>query len=76
MSLLIVDDDKPFLQRLARAMERAAMTSIPPTRSPKAAEGRGAPPAFAVIDMRLEDGNGLDVVEPCEGAGRMRAWSC
>ena len=62
-SLLIVDDDKPFCQRLARAMESRgfvvnAVSSV--------AEGLAAiaaqPPAYAVIDMRLTDGNGLDVI--------------
>jgi two-component system response regulator RegA len=63
-SLLIVDDDKPFLQRLARAMEQRGFTV---ETAESVAEGKtkvdAAPPAYAVVDMRLEDGNGLDVVE-------------
>ncbi|MEL7049160.1 MAG: response regulator, partial [Pseudomonadota bacterium] len=63
-SLIIVDDDKPFLQRLARAMEGRGFA----VRSGESvSEGvdliRQQAPAFAVVDMRLEDGNGLDVVE-------------
>ncbi|ALA17349.1 chemotaxis protein CheY [Chelatococcus sp. CO-6] len=62
-SLLIVDDDRPFLTRLARAMESRGY-SVRTAES--VAEGLAAidedPPAFAVIDMRLGDGNGLDVV--------------
>ncbi|ACK49300.1 response regulator receiver protein [Methylocella silvestris BL2] len=62
-SLLIVDDDKPFLSRLTRTMESRGF-SVRCAES--VAEGLEAiaqsPPAFAVIDMRLGDGNGLDVI--------------
>lgn len=62
-SLVIVDDDKAFLQRLARAMEGRGFT----VRSAHSvSEGieliRQSAPAFAVVDMRLDDGNGLDVI--------------
>ena len=63
-SLLIVDDDKAFLQRLARAME---LRGFEVEMASSVAEGKAAvdtrAPAFAVVDMRLVDGNGLDVVE-------------
>jgi two-component system, response regulator RegA len=63
LSLLLVDDDKPFVTRLARAME-ARGYSVRTAES--VADGLAAvdasPPAFAVIDMRLRDGNGLDVI--------------
>jgi two-component system response regulator RegA len=62
-SLLIVDDDKPFLSRLVRAME---MRGFDVASAESVADGINAittkPPAFAVIDMRLGDGNGLDVI--------------
>ena len=62
-SLLIVEDDKPFLERLARAMETRGFSV---TSSDSVAEGLAqiakAAPAFAVVDLRLGDGNGLDVV--------------
>ncbi|MGD0633204.1 MAG: ActR/PrrA/RegA family redox response regulator transcription factor [Beijerinckiaceae bacterium] len=62
-SLLIVDDDKPFCLRLTRAMESRGFTV---TAAATVAEGLGAianaPPAFAVIDLRLSDGNGLDIM--------------
>ena len=62
-SLLIVEDDKSFLQRLARAMESRGFTV---TTAESVADGltqlETASPAFAVVDMRLEDGNGLDVI--------------
>jgi two-component system response regulator RegA len=57
-TLLIVDDDAPLCQRLARAMERRGF--IVATADSVAASER--PPAFAVVDMRLGDGRGLDVV--------------
>ncbi|MGI9354108.1 MAG: ActR/PrrA/RegA family redox response regulator transcription factor [Rhizobiaceae bacterium] len=63
-SLLVLDDDKPFLQRLGRAMEGRGFAV---TLAESVAEGirtvRNSPPDYAVIDMRLVDGNGLDVVE-------------
>ncbi|MYZ50278.1 ActR/PrrA/RegA family redox response regulator transcription factor [Propylenella binzhouense] len=63
-SLLIVDDDRAFLQRLARAMEkRGFATETAASVSEAIAKVESAPPAFAVVDMRLEDGNGLDVIE-------------
>src|SRR3989304_4505852 len=62
-SLLIVDDDKPFLQRFARAMESRGFDV---KTAESVAEGRAqvaaSPPAFAVVDMRLGDGSGLDVI--------------
>ena len=62
-SLLIVEDDKSFLQRLARAMEGRGFTV---TTAESVADGLAQletmSPAFAVVDMRLEDGNGLDVI--------------
>jgi two-component system response regulator RegA len=63
-SCLVMDDDGPFVQRLARALAQrgfivSAVTNV--------AEGKDIarlnPPAFAVLDLRLEDGSGLDVVE-------------
>lgn len=63
-TLLLVDDDGPFVNRLARAMERRGFK---PETAESVAAGRAAalarPPAYAVVDLRLGDGNGLDVVE-------------
>ncbi len=62
--LLIVDDDKAFLQRLARAMEkRGYVTETAETVAEARQKVEAANPSFAVVDMRLEDGNGLDVIE-------------
>ena len=63
-SLLIVDDDEPFLKRLARAMEkRGFAVETADSVAAGTAIATARPPAYAVVDLRLEDGNGLDVVE-------------
>ena len=63
-SILLLDDDEPFLRRLAKAMEKRGFDV---ETAGSVAAGRAIatarPPAFAVVDLRLEDGNGLDVVE-------------
>lgn len=63
-SLLLVDDDEPFLRRLARAMEKRgfAVETAGSVAAGKAI-ATARPPAYAVVDLRLDDGNGLDVVE-------------
>src|SRR3954469_5526342 len=62
-SLLIVEDDKLFLQRLARALEtRGFVVRIAETVQDGLHQVELSPPAFAVVDMRLADGNGLDVI--------------
>ena len=72
-SLLLVDDDEVFVTRLARAMERRGFqpriaTSVALAREMVAQ----AAPAYAVVDLRLEDGSGLDVVD----ALRARRQDC
>jgi two-component system, response regulator RegA len=63
-TLLLVDDDKPFVTRLARAMEIRGFEVL---TAESVAEGiaqvKRAAPSFAVVDLRLGDGNGLDVIE-------------
>ena len=62
-TLLIVDDDRAFLARLARAMEaRGFDVEAAASVDEGLASLRRRPPAFAVVDMRLEDGNGIDVI--------------
>ena len=64
LSLLIVDDDEPWLNRLARAMEsRGYSVACAASVAEGVKLGKSVMPNYAVIDMRLEDGNGLDVVE-------------
>lgn len=63
-SILLVDDDEPFLRRLARAMEKRGF-SVEMAGSIAAGKAIATvrPPKYAVVDLRLEDGNGLEVVE-------------
>ena len=63
-SLLLLDDDEPFLRRLARAMEKRGFeVECAGSVAAGRAIATARPPAYAVCDLRLEDGNGLDVVE-------------
>ena len=63
-SLLIVDDERVLRSQLAKALERRGFAVA---MAESVAEGkelvRAKPPAYAVVDLRLEDGSGLDVVE-------------
>ena len=63
-TLLLVDDDEPFLKRLAKAMEKRGF-DVETAGSVAAGKAiyTARPTAYAVVDLRLEDGNGLDVVE-------------
>ena len=63
-SLLIVDDDNPFRERLARAMEKKGFEVIQAEGVQKGIESvKSKKPGFAVVDLRLGDGNGLEVVK-------------
>ncbi len=64
-TLLLVDDDRPFLRTLARVMEKKGFAEVRTAETVAAAleEVQTNPPDYAVVDMRLEDGNGLDVIE-------------
>jgi two-component system, response regulator RegA len=63
-TLMLVDDDEAFLKRLAKAMEKRGF-SVKTADSVAAGKAiaTARPPAYAVVDLRLQDGNGLDVVE-------------
>jgi len=63
-SLLIVDDDNPFRDRLARAMEKKGFSVSQAEGVKKGIELiKMKKPAFAVVDLRLGDGNGLEIVK-------------
>lgn len=63
-SLLLVDDDRPFLNRLGRAMEtRGFDVRMAETVAEGIAQIKASPPDYAVVDLRLTDGSGLDVIE-------------
>jgi len=62
-TVLIVEDDRSFLQRLAKALEqRGFFVNIAESVADGLRQLERAAPAFAVVDMRLADGNGLDVI--------------
>jgi len=63
-TLLIVDDDNPLRDRLARAMEKKGFKVIQAENVKTGINhAKNTPPAFAVVDLRLGDGNGLEVVK-------------
>jgi two-component system response regulator RegA len=68
-TLLLLDDDGPLRTRLGRALESRGFE---PTLAESVADAlsavRAKAPAFAVLDMRLEDGSGLKVVEALRDA--------
>ncbi len=62
-TLLIVEDDTSFLGRLGKALEsRGFSVTTAETVAEGLAQVEASAPAFAVVDMRLADGNGLDVI--------------
>ncbi|ACI99923.1 MULTISPECIES: ActR/PrrA/RegA family redox response regulator transcription factor [Rhodospirillales] len=68
-SLLIVDDDAPFRTRLARAMERRGFDVVAVDSVAMGVEmAHEAAPRFAVVDLRLGDGSGLEVVKALRDA--------
>ena len=63
-SLLILDDDEPFLKRLSVAMEKRGFNVF--SANSMADFGKviqNVCPNYAIIDLRLNDGTGLDAVE-------------
>jgi len=68
-TLILVDDDVPFLARLARAMESRGFDVSTASSVREGKElARSKKPGFAVVDLRLEDGSGLDVVAAVQEA--------
>ena len=70
-SLLIVDDDGPLRESLSRAMEKKGFSV---TKAEGVQQGislaKSSPPAFAVVDLRLNDGNGLEVVKEIQSMNK------
>ena len=68
-TLLLLDDDAPLRTRLGRALEgRGFQVTLAGSVSEAIVAVKSAAPAFAVVDMRLEDGSGLGVVEAIHAA--------
>ena len=63
-TVMVLDDDAPLRTRLGRALESRGFQPVMVGSVAEALTAlKASPPAFAVVDMRLEDGNGLSVVE-------------
>ena len=63
-SLLILDDDEPFLRRLSGAMEKRGFNVFPANSMADFERVmQKICPNYAIIDLRLNDGTGLDAVE-------------
>ena len=63
-SLLLVDDDELFLGVLSKAMSRRGYLVWPAISAMEALAAIDAqPPDFAVLDLHLKDGSGLDILE-------------
>ena len=63
-TVLVMDDDAPLRNRLGRALEqRGFEVTMVGSVSEAIDTVKSSPPAFAVLDMRLDDGNGLQVCE-------------
>ena len=68
-SLIIVDDDNPFRERFARAMEKKGFEVFQAESVQKGVESvKTKKPGFAVVDLRLGDGNGLEVVKEIQSS--------
>ncbi len=68
-TLLLLDDDAPLRTRLGRALEgRGFQVTLAGSVSEAIGAVKSSAPAFAVLDMRLEDGSGLGVVEAIHAA--------
>ena len=76
-TLLLVDDDEPFVKRLAKAMEKRGFL---PETAESVAAGRAIamarPPAYAVVDLRLEDATVWTWWKPCASVGRIAGSWC
>ena len=69
-TLLLVDDDNPFRERMARAMEKKGFQVSQAEGVKKGIEAvKQSCPGFAVVDLRLVDGNGLEVVKEIKKIG-------
>jgi len=63
-SLLIVDDDAPLRERLAKTMAKRGFTvSMADSLSQARASIKWSIPNYAIIDLKLNDGSGLEIVD-------------
>ncbi|MEO1205569.1 MAG: response regulator [Pseudomonadota bacterium] len=63
-SLFIVDDDPYFTRAAARALTKRGFDAVGISTIAEATEAiQASPPAYAIFDLRFEDGSGLDLVD-------------
>jgi two-component system response regulator RegA len=64
LSILLVDDDDAFRERLGRALrERGFQVTTAGDLQAALSAAAASPPDFAVVDMRLPRGSGQEVIE-------------
>ncbi|KAA6205179.1 MAG: DNA-binding response regulator [Candidatus Tokpelaia sp.] len=64
LSLLLVDDNKIFLNRLARSFRQQGFTVLTCAAVKEAiALLQTASPHYAVVDLKLQDGNGMEIIK-------------
>ncbi|WP_058835779.1 response regulator transcription factor [Luteimonas abyssi] len=65
MNGLLVDDDTVYLQALARALGRRGLACTTATTPDDAlTRARAQPPDFALLDLKLADRSGLELIQP------------
>ena len=63
-NLIIVDDDLPFRERLSRSMEKKGFVVESFSNFKESSERINSKNFdFAIVDMRLEDGSGLELIK-------------
>lgn len=68
-SLLIVDDDAPLRERLAKTMTKRGFTvSMADSLSQARSSIKWSVPNYAIIDLKLSDGSGLEIVDEIHAA--------
>jgi two-component system response regulator RegA len=72
--LLLIDDDSNFLHMLARVLTRRGFVVVTAATAQEVQHQLDeTPPDYAVVDMKLDQGSGLDLIGPLRAANeRMR----
>ena len=68
-AILVVDDEEVFARAVATCLVRAGNTCVVATSLSMAREHINDPPDLVILDMRLPDGDGLDLLPDITGVG-------
>jgi two-component system response regulator RegA len=69
-TILLVDDDETFRERLARALRERGYTVVTARDHASAMQAaRAAPPTYAVVDLKMPGPSGLDLVRDLHALG-------